>query len=161
MKSVVVYRPSEKKLGDVTLVGFRVLCTQGEDYVDEIPKAVQKLLDRTHEIDFVEEEDHFYGAFMVDACEPAYDGYWVGKRVGRVGEIPHGMEVLTVPAQTYATIPFKGPNHRIMTAYQELHEWIDKNQYERMLNKWHLERYRVNSAEDITQVDVELYDTIR
>lgn len=156
----LVQEATTKRVDELTLVGFRVLCRKGEDYVKEIPKAVERLNERKKEIQHLADLNRYFGAFMVDACHPEYDGYWVCMEVNKLDVLPSGMESLYVPSQLYATIPYQGPNTQIMVAYRELHEWIAYHGYDRLLGTWHLEKYEGFPTER-TKVDVELYDTIR
>ena len=34
--------------------------------------------------------------------------------------------MLTVPPQKYAVLKYKGPNTNIMSAYNDLHKWVEK-----------------------------------
>ncbi|TGB04431.1 GyrI-like domain-containing protein [Halobacillus salinus] len=157
---LLIQEAANKSLPALKLVGFRVLCRSGEEYVEEIPKAVDQLFVQKSEIPHVVTSNGYYGVFMVDACHPDVDGYWVCMEVGEFGELPEGMEELTIPEQTYATITYQGPHTYIMKAYRELHDWISKKGCERLLNTWHLEKYSAFPSSD-KHLDVELYDTIR
>lgn len=147
-----------KELKEIKLVGFRVVCP-GDEYIVEIPKASKQLDERIGEIKQVVNPVHQYGAFVVKSESDEEDGYWVGVKVNEYEEIPADMVTLTIPSQTYAVIRHEGPNTKIMDSYNELHKWIDENQFTRQKNKWHLEKY--HSWKDSSNVDVELFDTIR
>lgn len=69
------------------------------------------------------------------------------------------MVTLTVPPQKYIVWRHKGPNLKIRDAYEHLHSWIEANGYERLTDKWHLERFY--SWNDTENVDVELLDTVK
>lgn len=145
------------ELDEIKLVGFRVLCP-GDQYIVEIPKASLRLSESISEIKQITNPLHLYGAFVVKNDSADEDGYWVGVEVNEYEEIPAGMVTLTVPSQKYAVIRHKGANDKIMDSYNELHKWIDENNYHRLKNKWHLEKfYNWNDPEN---VDVELFDTI-
>lgn len=145
------------KLPEVKLVGFRVLCS-GNQYTIEIPKASFQLSERILEVKHVINPDVQVGAFVVENETDEEDGYWICVEVKEFEDIPSGMVVLTIPSQQYAVARYVGPNYEIRTAYAELHSWIEQNNYKRLLNKWHLERFYEWTIPD--KVDVELLDTV-
>lgn len=147
-----------KELGEIKLVGFRVMCP-GDQYIVEIPKASQRLSERIGEIKQVVDPLYQYGAFVVKNESDEEDGYWVGVEVNEYEDIPADMVTLTVPSQTYAVIRHKGDNAKIMDSYNELHKWIEEHEFVRQKNKWHLEKFHIWS--DSANVDVELFDTIK
>ncbi|WP_209123582.1 GyrI-like domain-containing protein [Alkalihalobacillus sp. BA299] len=57
------------------------------------------------------------------------------------GEIPEGMVPLSVPAQKYAVIEFRGHASQIYHVYPHLHQWVDENGYKRVSERWKLEIY--------------------
>ncbi|MFC4408843.1 GyrI-like domain-containing protein [Chungangia koreensis] len=145
------------ELPESKLVGFRVLC-HGDQYANEIPKASSQLSERLHEVKHVINPDVQIGAFVVENETDEEDGYWVCVEVTEFEDIPSGMVVLTIPSQHYAVVRYEGPNYEIRSSYEELHLWIEKNNYNRLLNKWHLERfYKWTNPE---KIEVELLDTI-
>ncbi|MGN1402415.1 MAG: GyrI-like domain-containing protein [Bacillus sp. (in: firmicutes)] len=146
-----------KELGELKLVGFRVLCSS-DQYRVEIPKASLRLNERISEIKPIVNPMEQLGAFMVENETADEDGYWVCVEVKEHKDIPPDMVTITIPAQRYAVINHKGPNYKIMDAYNDLHKWIEDNNYVRLKNKWHLERYY--DCEDTEKLDVELLDTI-
>lgn len=148
---------SIQQLEELKLVGFRVLC-DGDQYINEIPKASLALKDRIMEIKHIISPDQQIGAFIVDAASENEDGYWVCVQVDKYEDIPEDMVSLTVPPQKYAMIQHEGPNNDIRNSYDKLHEWIMKNNYKRILNKWHIERFL--DFENKDQLKVQLYDTI-
>jgi len=153
MKKMIV-----KELDSLKLVGFRVLCA-GDQYIVEIPKATSRLSECLSEIKNMVNPSERYGAFVVENETEESDGYWVCVEVEEFEDIPSEMESLTIPPQTYAVTRHVGENHKIMLAYEELHKWIEENNYSRLKDKWHLEKYF--SWEDTGNIDVELFDTIR
>jgi predicted transcriptional regulator YdeE len=144
-------------LDELKLVGFRVLCS-GDQYIVEIPKASLRLSERISEIKHVVNPLQQYGAFVVEIETAEKDGYWVCVEVKEYEDIPSGMVTLTVPSQCYAVTRHKGANYKIMNSYNELHKWIDNNNYSRLKDKWHLEK--LYSWNDTENVDIELFDTI-
>ncbi|ANX11403.1 transcription activator [Fictibacillus arsenicus] len=148
---------SIRQLEELKLVGFRVLC-DGDQYINEIPKASLALQDRIMDIKQVISPDQQIGAFIVDATSETEDGYWVCVQVDKYEDIPEDMISLTVPPQKYAMITHEGSNHDIRNSYERLHEWIMKNNYSRALNKWHIERFL--NYENKNQLKVQLFDTI-
>ncbi|MFD1173968.1 GyrI-like domain-containing protein [Oceanobacillus picturae] len=146
-----------KELGELKLVGFRVLCS-GDQYINEIPKASQRLKNRISEIKHVVNPLLQFGAFVVENGTDEEDGYWVCVEVKEYEDVPSDMVTLTVPAQTYAASRYKGANYKIMDAYEDLHRWIEENNYKRLKDKWHLEKFY--SWQDTENVDVELLDTV-
>jgi predicted transcriptional regulator YdeE len=149
---------SIKELGELKLVGFRVIC-EPEQFINEIPKAANTLHARTTEIKHVIRPEKQIGAFVVDVSSENDDGYWVCVEVEKYEQVPRGMVTLTVPPQKYAVITHQGPNDEIMNIYEELHQWIKENHFVRQLNKWHIEVF--HDFRDKDQVVVELFDTIR
>lgn len=146
-----------RKLSDIKLVGFRVLCP-GDQYIVEIPKATLLLSERINEIKHITEPIQMYGAFVVENKTEEEDGYWIGVEVDEYEDIPSDMVTLTIPPQTYAVIRHQDTNNKIRDSYDILHKWIYENNYIRLTNKWHLEKYhRWNDTEN---VDVELFDTV-
>jgi predicted transcriptional regulator YdeE len=146
-----------KKIGELKLVGFRVVCP-GDHYIIEIPKAAAKLKERVDEIQDLVNKQVQLGAFIAEDTTPDLDGYWVGMEVEKIGAIPPGMVLLTIPPQTYVSVFYQGPNHGIRDAYRDMHEWAEINGYTRRRDLWHVERFfRFDSSE---QVEVELLDTI-
>lgn len=146
-----------EELDELKLVGFRILCP-GDQYIVEIPKASLRLSERIREIKHITDRIHQYGAFVVANDCADEDGYWICVEVNEYEDVPADMTTLTVPAQKYAVIRHTGSNDTIVDSYNELHKWIDENNYVRLKNKWHLEKfYRWKDPENI---DVELFDTI-
>ena len=146
-----------KELDELRLVGFRVLCS-GDQYIVEIQKASSKLSKRIDEIKQVMNPREQFGASMVENETAEEDGYWVCVEVKDFEDIPSDMVTLTIPAQRYAVIAYHGPNHQIMDAYHDLHQWIGENSYVRRKNTWHIEKY--HDWRDAEDLDVELFDTI-
>jgi len=127
------------------------LCA-GDEYIVEIPKASFLLNERISEIKQVVNPSQQYGAFVVENETANHDGYWVCVEVKEYEDIPSDMVTLTILPQWYAV------NKKIRNAYDELHKWIDDNNYTRLKDKWHLEKFY--SWQDAENVDVELFDTI-
>ena len=149
-----------KQVGEVKLVGFRVVCP-GDEYVQEIPKAAVRLHERKGEIQNALQPDQQIGAFIVEEPSPEEDGYWIGLQVSEYGDIPTDMTTLTIPANTYGTILHQGTNHDIRQSYEQLHQWIRENGYTRSTKSWNLEIYQKgNQPGDPSDVRVELYDAI-
>jgi predicted transcriptional regulator YdeE len=146
-----------KNLGEQKLVGFRVLC-EGDQYLQEISKASLNLQHRLKDIKHVISPDHQIGAFIVDAASEHEDGYWVCVQVDKYEDIPRDMVTLTVPQQKYAVITYEGPNYEIKNSYEMLHQWILQNNYQRALNKWHLELFHEYGNKNLLKV--QLFDTI-
>ena len=157
MSETNILNKTIKELDEIKLVGFRVLCA-GDEYIVEIPKASFRLSERISEIKQVVNPLQQYGAFVVENETADHDGYWVCVEVKEFEDIPSDMVTLTIPPQRYAVIRHKGENKTIMNAYDELHKWIDDNNYTRLKDKWHLEKFL--SWQDARNVDVELFDTI-
>ena len=124
----------------------------GDEYIVEIPKASFLLNERISEIKQVVNPSQQYGAFVVENETANHDGYWVCVEVKEYEDIPSDMVTLTILPQWYAV------NKKIRNAYDELHKWIDDNNYTRLKDKWHLEKFL--SWQDARNVDVELFDTI-
>ncbi|MEO4053097.1 GyrI-like domain-containing protein [Solibacillus sp. CAU 1738] len=148
---------SIKQLGELKLVGFRVLCA-ADQYIVQIPKASVKLSERISEIKHAINPMKLIGAFVVDKEFDEQDGYWVCVEVQEFENIPTDMVVLTIPSQKYAVLRHRGKNEKIMDSYQHLHKWIEEKNYVRLKNKWHLEIF--HSWENSGNIDVELFDTI-
>ncbi len=146
-----------KKLNELKLVGFRVLCP-GDQYIKEIPLAAKKLSEELHSIRHVKNATVQIGAFVVDAESPEFDGYWVCVEVDEYEEVPEGMTSLTVPAQQYASLTHVGSNTEIMRKYEMLHEWIATSDYKRITSAWHLEIFQ--EWENPRTIKVELLDTV-
>ncbi|GIO27976.1 GyrI-like domain-containing protein [Ornithinibacillus bavariensis] len=147
-----------KELGEIRLVGFRVVC-EGNKYQEEISKAAALLKERTTEIKNVLHSGRQVGAFVVDASTDDQDGYWVCVQVSEYSDIPNDMVTLTVPPQRYATTMHNGPIYSIMNSYEKLHQWIADKGLQRARENWSLEFYHrlENAPED---VQVELCDSI-
>lgn len=146
-----------KELGEIKLVGLRVLCS-GDQYVNEIPKASMELQKRILEIQEVINPSLQIGAFVVDNSTEEEDGYWICVEVKKYENIPEGMVVLTVPPQKYAAIKHAGSNNMISNSYDSLHKWIEERGLKRLKDRWHLEIY--SSWKDSENVDVLLLDTV-
>ncbi|WP_062109923.1 GyrI-like domain-containing protein [Bacillus niameyensis] len=147
-----------KELNELKLVGFRVLCSD-DQYADKISQASLRLNERINEIEQVKNPSQQYGAFIVENETADEDGYWVCVEVKDYENIPRDMAKLTIPPQKYAVIKHIGSNQKIRASYNELHKWIEENNYIRLKNKWHLEKYYIwNNTENI---HVELMDTIK
>ncbi|MEK3981538.1 GyrI-like domain-containing protein [Psychrobacillus sp. FSL K6-2836] len=157
MSEVSQENRSVTELPELKLVGFRVLCP-GNQYAVEIPKASLKLSERINEIRNVVNPSQQIGAFVVENETENEDGYWISVEVTKYENIPNGMVALSVPSQRYAVVRHKGSNNEIKDAYEELHKWIEKSNYQRITNTWHLEKF--NTWNDTENVDVELFDTI-
>lgn len=149
--------PEVKHFSEMKLVGLRVLCP-GDQYIVEIPKASKMLRERMDEIANMVNPSLQYGAFVVEHSSSEEDGYWVCVEVSEFEDIPKDMVTLTIPAQMYAVLRHRGANVEIRQAYNELHQWIEVNGYQRLPNKWHLEAFQEWS--DPANIDVELMDTV-
>ena len=158
MEKEVVYNPTIEELGELKLVGYRVVC-EGDQYITEIPKAANCLKERMKVIDQIIDPSVQYGAFVVDNYSDDEDGYWICVQVKEYNRIPEDMVTLTVPSQQYAVKKHIGVNTEIRDVYTSLHSWIEANGYVRQLDKWHLERYYGWS--DANHVKVDLLDTIK
>lgn len=149
-----------KTLHEMKLVGFQVLC-EGGMYLQEIPKAAQLLKERVDEVKYVLNMGQQIGAFVVEESTPDEDGYWIGVRVWKYGEIPEGMVALTIPAQSYASILHHGPNDQIRSSYEELHRWMSGQGLTRWNQGWNLEIYdKDNDPGNHGDVRVELLDSV-
>lgn len=148
---------SINEMGELKLVGFRVLCA-GDKYATEISKATQRLVARMSEIKNKQTPLQPVGAFVVENDNDNEDGYWICFEVKEYEDIPNDMVALTIPAQRYAVIRHIGANDEIRDSYNKLHSWIEKNKYNRLLNCWHIEKYICWSDEE--KVEIELMDTI-
>jgi predicted transcriptional regulator YdeE len=149
------------EMEEVHLIGFRVLC-EGSRYIEEIPKAAKRLLERVSEIQGVKDGGRQIGAFVAEAASEHEDGYWIGVEADRNNPVPEGMTSLTVRPQGYASIRHHGPNTDIRQSYEILHRWMEAEGYERAKDCWNLEIYEHNSDPDNTEnVDVELLESIK
>ncbi|WP_173916716.1 GyrI-like domain-containing protein [Halobacillus sp. Marseille-Q1614] len=149
-----------KDLGEVKLVGFRVVCA-GEKYIEEIPRAAKVLKERIEEINNILNPGQQIGAFVVEESSPEEDGYWIGVQVSEYKDIPENMTTLTIPPHRYAAILHKGPNDQIRNSYEKLHQWIGEKGYTRSNKSWNLELYqKENQPEKPYDVRVVLYDSI-
>ncbi|MFT0603863.1 GyrI-like domain-containing protein [Bacillus cereus] len=157
MSEQLLQNMAVKELDEMKLVGFRVLCP-GDQFIKEIPKTSMLLNKRINEIKQVMNPSIQVGAFVVNECSNEKEGYWVCVQVKGYKDIPKGMVMLTVPPQKYPVLKYKGPNTNIMSAYNDLHKWVEKKGYSRSLTKWHLEIY--HSWEDPKELVVELLDTV-
>lgn len=157
MTETSVQMKSIKRLNELMLVGFRVLCA-ADQYIVEIPKASLKLRERINEVKHVINPMKQMGAFIVENESDEEDGYWICMEVKHFENVPNDMVALTIPPQTYAVIRHKGRNNQIMDSYQHLHKWVEENNYVRLKSKWHLELF--HSWENSENIDVELLDTI-
>ncbi|MGY3718697.1 GyrI-like domain-containing protein [Sutcliffiella cohnii] len=157
MTEITIQNKTMKELGELKLVGFRVLCSD-DQYINEIPKASLRLSERINEIKQVVNPSLQFGAFVVESGIEEEDGYWVCVEVKEYEDIPSDMVTLTVPPQRYAVSRYKGANYKIIDAYNDLHLWIEENKYIRLKDKWHVEKFC--SWKDPGNVDVELLDTI-
>ena len=157
MSETIIQNKTIKELAELRLVGFRVLCS-GDQYLVEIPKASLRLCERISEIKQVVNPIEQFGAFVVENETANEDGYWVCVEVKEYEDIPPDMVILTIPPQKYAAMRHKGSNYKIMEAYNDLHKWIEDNNFVRLKNKWHIERFY--DWKDIEKLDVELLDTI-
>ena len=158
MKKEGVNYPIIEELGELKLVGYRVVC-EGHQYINEIPKAANLLKDRMKGIDQIIDPSVQYGAFVVDSYSDDEDGYWICVQVKEYNRIPKDMITLTVPPQQYAVKKHIGANTEIRDVYTSLHSWIEANGYVRQLDKWHLERYL--NWDDSGNLTIELMDTVR
>ena len=116
------------------------------------------LTERISEIRQVVNPNIQIGAFVVENQSLDEDGYWVAVEVKEYEDIPTDMVTLTIPPQRYAVLKYTGANNKIVDAYNDLHNWIEDNQYVRLKNRWHIERFY--EWMDTEKVDVELMDTI-
>ncbi len=69
--------------------------------------------------------------------------YYVTVEVENFTKVPNNMTQLTVPANTYASFYHHGVMERdhIDRTYQFIHNWFEKNQYERNFQSYSLEIY--------------------
>jgi predicted transcriptional regulator YdeE len=158
MSQSIIQHNRIQELGELKLVGFRVLCP-GDQYVVEIPLAAERLQERTKKIKHIVNPSQQYGAFIVENDSHDEDGYWVCVEVREYETIPADMVTLTIPRQRYAVTRHKGSNLKIVETYNELHNWIKEKDFTRLTDKWHLERfYSWNNPKNL---DVDLLDTIK
>jgi len=148
------------ELRAMKLVGIKVLCP-GDQYAVEIPYATALLKDRLNEIKDASQPVRFIGAFKVGDHTEEDDGYWVCVEVNQIYDVPFGMVSLVIPPQKYAVMTHHGPNDEIRETYEKLHHWIENNQYERVLNAWHLEISEQGIERGSNMIEVDLYDTIK
>ncbi len=148
------------ELDEKKLVGIRVICP-GDQYVNEIPKASYDLKQRLSEINDVVSPAKLVGAFVVGDFSEEEDGYWVCVEVKDIREVPEGMVSIVVPKQKYAVIRHKGPNYEIRNTYEKLHNWIEENRLERLQRSWHLEISNEWGLKEISDIEIDLYDTIK
>ncbi|WP_245830956.1 GyrI-like domain-containing protein [Sediminibacillus massiliensis] len=146
-----------KKLSELKLAVFRVLCP-GDQYLHEIKKASIRLKERMGDMKHLVNPSVLIGAFKVADYSDDEDGYWIGVQVEEYLDIPEDMITLTIPAQSYVTGMHHGPNHQIMDTYSQLHRWMEANQHDRALYKWHIEIH--HSWSDVNKLEIELLDTI-
>ncbi|MEN2767904.1 GyrI-like domain-containing protein [Ornithinibacillus xuwenensis] len=147
-----------KELGEVKLIGFRVLCGN-KDYQEEIHKAACILQERVKEIKHVMNSGRQVGAYIVEDTVPEKDGYWVCVQVSSFQQVPEDMVTLTVPPQKYVTMMHKGPNTLIGKSYEVIHNWMVIKDLKRASYSWKLELYQANEINP-TDLHVELYDSI-
>ncbi|UVI30854.1 effector binding domain-containing protein [Paenibacillus spongiae] len=146
-------------LGELKLVGLRVICKNGGEYKTEIPKAAAELKRRIGDIDSKTEPQRMIGVFVPGDYSQQEDGYWVCVQVDDVASVPEGMTSLIVPPQSYAVTLHKGRIDMIFRTYELLHHWIAEHGYERIQRSWHLEIYEQWGTPSDT-VEVMLHDTI-
>ncbi|MBS3680487.1 GyrI-like domain-containing protein [Ornithinibacillus massiliensis] len=158
LKENILNNKTVTRLDELKLVGYRVLCP-GDQYSVEIPKAVRQLEQEKGKIKHLKNPSRQIGAFVVDSDTDEEDGYWACMEVETFEDIPEGMVTLTIPAQSYAVWEHRGPTTGIMKSYEELHQWIDENHYNRLTNRWHLEVYY--QWRDSNNLKVALLDTVQ
>ncbi|WP_102028799.1 GyrI-like domain-containing protein [Salirhabdus sp. Marseille-P4669] len=152
-KDIAITKNEVIEVGEKKLVGFRVVCEDMTGYGQEIPKASMTLNRRKGEIKQLVEPNKLIGAFKPMETSEEDEGYWVCYEVHDFEDIPKGMVRLTVPAQKYAVLHFKGHASEIFQAYPHLHQWIEENRYKRTPEKWTLEIYS-NWKENEGHVDL-------
>jgi predicted transcriptional regulator YdeE len=157
MAEIIIQDKTIRELDELKLVGFRVFCSS-DQYLVEIPKASLMLTERLNEIKQVVDPNIQIGAFVVENETPDEDGYWVSVEVKEYEDIPTDMVTLTIPPQRYAILRHIGSNSKIVEAYNDLHKWIEDNDFIRLKNKWHVERFY--EWKDTEKVNVDLLDTI-
>ncbi|MCQ6562494.1 effector binding domain-containing protein [Paenibacillus mendelii] len=146
-------------LGELKVVGLRVICKDGDAYKNEIPKAAVELKRRIGEIANRVVPERMIGVFVAGDYSQDEDGYWVCVQVEEIADVPEGMSSLTVPPQSYAVTLHKGRTDMIFRTYELLHHWIAEHGYERVQRSWHLEIYE-QWGEPADTVEVLLHDTI-
>ncbi|MFG6146773.1 GyrI-like domain-containing protein [Halobacillus sp. B23F22_1] len=154
---MTMHKPAIKEIGAVKLIGFRVWCEDGGQYIHEIPKAAAELDKRRNEICHLLSPVCQIGAFKIQTNSIEEDGYWVGFPVREIENVPRDMTSLTIPSQTYASLHVEGSNDNIRPAYEQLQAWMQTHDYPRLLHKWHLEKYTTWGNKQ--NVAVELLDT--
>jgi predicted transcriptional regulator YdeE len=140
-------------LGEMKLVGFRVVCEDTDGYSREIPKTFLSLEEHREGIKHLVDPVKLIGAFKVTDSPQEDDGYWVCFEVKEIEEVPEGMVSLVIPAQEYGVLHFEGHASQIFGIYSHLHQWLDERGYQRQMEGWNLEIYRRWSVAD-NQVDV-------
>ncbi|MGZ9583699.1 GyrI-like domain-containing protein [Paenibacillus marinisediminis] len=148
------------ELDEMKLVGIRVVCS-GDQYVHEIPKATLTLKERLTEIQNAVIPSRLIGAFVVGDYSEEEDGYWACVEVSEISLVPEGMVSLVVPKQKYAVLTHQGPNVEIRNTYEKLHAWIEANNLERLHRAWHLEISSEWGNGETSDLEVDLYDTIK
>ncbi|WP_246199948.1 GyrI-like domain-containing protein [Salirhabdus euzebyi] len=147
-----------KKIEEKKLVGYRVIC-DGDEYAQEIPKAVQTLTNRVDDIKNIIYPVKQLGVFKSGETSEKDDGYWVAFEVSEYTDVPVDMVTLTVEKQQYAVYDYSGPARNIFIEYEKIHKSIEQSGYIRVRNKWTLEIY--STWGDPDQINVQLCDPIK
>ncbi|WP_274362247.1 GyrI-like domain-containing protein [Paenibacillus thermotolerans] len=94
---------------------------------------------------------------------------WVGVEVASDVQVPDALELLTLPARTYATIRVYGDREQMDKTYSDLNDWFKESSYQRdyRLGSYSFEANRLNPtnpfdipADEINHFDFEIYAPI-
>ncbi|MBT2660050.1 GyrI-like domain-containing protein [Bacillus sp. ISL-45] len=142
MEAKVVKKEAFKAIG-VKWVGTFEQAAKGE-----IKVFHKKFLNSKNQIKYAVNPENIIG-LSYDNTENGFT-YYLALEVEEGTAIPEGMEIISVPACTYATTEYKGA--AVSEAYTGLYTWIKQNEYTlRQSDLEHLEEYP-GSFDPVTDV---------
>lgn len=125
-------------LKEINVIGKRISCPF-EEFQHEIPKARQELQDRIKEINNIKNSGLQLGVHKENGSNEFEDAYFIGYEVEFIESVPHEMVSLTIPAQTYGKVTYKGPEQGLHDGYSELCKWLDHEGHENLKSSWTVE----------------------
>ncbi len=146
-------------LEPIQLVGFRLTPPEpeGESREKALQEAARRLRARVGEVAHVLDR-----SFMVGAYRPSQEHYWVGLQVGKIENVPEGMEEITLPSRQYAVKWHYGLRSDVQRTYRRMDELLDQAGIARDPEAWRVEMTRNwGSKSEEEELEMDLYLAIK
>ncbi|WP_166238958.1 effector binding domain-containing protein [Paenibacillus turpanensis] len=131
------------------LVGVSFSGTFPDSFPHKAMELQQQFWKRCHEIEGRVEEAALISPFFANE---SFVTYWACCEVQQVDRIPEGMEVIELPAKTYASVTCT--NRTIEEGYRVLEEWIKKERLQKAAKSCSVEIFYIQEDAEVEQVEL-------